>query len=93
MSRRDSTAIATFAGAALVGVVGGLWLARSVDRTQRDALFAKSAWRRHAALGFLEREGDAEAIGVLRDYLSWETHPALRARGARALASLEAAFA
>lgn len=93
MSRPASTAIATFAGAALVGVVGGLWLARSVDRTQRDALFAKSAWRRHAAIGFLEREGDAESIGVLRDYLAWETSPALRSRGERALASLEAAFA
>ena len=93
MSRRDSTAIATFAGAALVGVVGGLWLARSVDRTQRDALFSKNTLRRHAALGFLEREGDAESIGLLRDYLAWETQPALRSRGGRILASLEAAFA
>lgn len=89
MSRR-AAATATLAGAALVGLAGGLWLARSHDRAHRHDLFARSAWRRHAALGHLEREGDAEAVGVLRDYLAWEPVAALRTRGARILAALEA---
>jgi hypothetical protein len=90
INRRGATAAATFAGAALVGLAGGWWLARSYDRTQRERLFARSPWRRHAALGHLEHEGDVATIPLLRDYLAWEVSPALQARGRRVLARLEA---
>lgn len=92
MNRRGTTAAATFAGAALVGLAGGWWLAQSYDRTQKHRLFAPSAWRRRAALGFLERQGSVEAIPLLRDYLAWEFVPVLRARGHRILAHFEAAL-
>lgn len=87
---RPGATTATFAGAALVGLAGGWWLARSYQRTQGHRLFARSAWRRHAALGFLEQEGDVGAVPLLRDYLAWEASPVLRARGQRVLARLEA---
>lgn len=91
MTRRSSAAL-TFAGATLVGLAGGWLLAQSHDRAQRERLFARSPWRRHAALGHIEREGDTGAVPLLRDYLAWETEPVLRSRGQRVLRTLEAAL-
>jgi hypothetical protein len=95
MSRRTGGGANTlaFVVAAAVGIAGGWLLAQSHDTANRHGLFARSAWRRFAALGWLERHGDAEAIGVLRDYLAWERQPTLRARGRSVLAALEAGAA
>lgn len=88
MSRRGGSAALSFAGAALIGLVGGWFLARSHDRLHRNALFSGSAWRRFSALGWLERHGTADAIPVLRDYLAWEQRPTLRVRAQRVIDSL-----
>lgn len=78
----------TFVAATLVGVAGGWLLARTHDYVQRKDLFARYPWKRFAALGWLEREGDATAIPVLQDYLAWERSPALRARARRVIGTL-----
>ncbi len=93
MSRRTTGAAVSFLGAALVGVAGGWWLARSHDAAHRHELFASSTWRRFAALGWLERHGDAAALPLLRDYLAWEQQPPLRNRAKKVLATLESAAA
>lgn len=91
MSRR--AALPTFLTAAVIGLAGGWVLARQHDRAQRHDLFARHPWRRFAALGWMEREGDSGVIPVLRDYLEWERVPALRARARRVIAGLQAALA
>lgn len=90
MSRRPSTMIA-FVGAALVGVAGGLWLARRHDRGHRHDLFSSRPHRRLAALGWLAGEDDPQALALLRDYLAWEPIPALRGRARRIAVALESA--
>jgi hypothetical protein len=92
MSRRASvTAMATLFMAAVAGLAGGWLLARGHHHAHREALFAGSAWRRHAALGWLERHGDSEALPLLRDYLAWERQSALQSRARRVISWLEAA--
>ena len=90
MSRR-ATVTTAFAGATLVGLATGWFLAQRHDRAHRHELFARSAWRRFAALGYLEDAGDGDDVPLLRDYLAWEPKPALQARARRVLAALEAA--
>ena len=93
MSRRSGGGALTFLAAAALGLAGGWLLAQSHDAANREGLFSGSAWRRFAALGWLERHGDAAAIPVLRDYLAWERHGPLLARGRQVLAALEAGAA
>jgi hypothetical protein len=88
MSRRP--AAQAFAGAALVGLVGGWLMARRHDRAHRHDLFSPRAYRRFAALGWLASEGDADQVPILLDYLTWEPVPALRARARQVIASLGA---
>lgn len=92
MSRRPHPAV-LFTGAALVGLAGGWWLARRHDAAHQGDLFDDAPWRRYAALGWLEGEGDPGTLPLLRDYLAWEGVPALRRRAARLVASLEGALA
>jgi len=89
MSRRSGGA--AFAGAALVGLVGGWLVARWHDRAHREDLFSPRAHRRFAALGWLWEERDPESLPLLRDYLAWEQVPALRRRARRLLQTLESA--
>jgi hypothetical protein len=77
--------------AATVGLAAGWLLARGHDRVHRRELFAARAWRRVAALGWLEQHGDASALPLLRDYLAWEPQAALRSRARRVMGWLEAA--
>lgn len=88
--RRDSV-VGTVLGAALLGIAGGVILSRWLHRVHREELFDRSAWRRLAALGWLERHGSHSAVPLVRDYLSWEPQAALRARGSQVLRKLEAA--
>jgi hypothetical protein len=83
--------LATVTAATLIGVAGGWMLAQGHHRAHRNELFAGSAWRRLAALGWLERHGDATALPLLRDYLAWEPQPALRSRARRVASWLESA--
>lgn len=91
MSRSTGAVLATLLGGAAVGLAGGWLLAHGHDRANRRELFAPSAWRRVAALGWLERHGDATALPILRDYLAWESRAALRHRARRVIGWLEAA--
>jgi len=91
-ARRPSTT-SLFVGAAAVGLVGGWLLARQWDATQRRELFSPQAHRRNAALGWLEGELDPASLPLIRDYLAWEPKPALRDRGRRLVAALEASAA
>ena len=91
MKRRRTGTAATVVGAALLGVAGGVLLSRWMHRVNREELFDRSAWRRLAALGWLERHGRESAVPLVRDYLAWEPQPALRARASQVLRKLEAA--
>lgn len=82
-----------FVGAALLGLAGGWLLAQRHDRIHSEDLFADAAWKRFAALGWLEREADPESLPLLQDYLAWERTPTLRQRARRLVNALEAAIA
>ncbi len=90
---RGPSGTTLFAGAALLGLAGGWLLAHRHDRIHAEALFAAAAWKRFAALGWLEREADPESLPLLQDYLAWERSPALRARAGRLVTALSAALA
>lgn len=90
MSRRSTGGVVlAVLGSAVLGAAGGWLLAGSHNRAHRQELFARSSWRRFAALGWLERHGDAGALPLLRDYVAWEREPMLQRRGRRVLARLE----
>jgi hypothetical protein len=91
MSRRGGTLTPTLLGATLVGLAGGVLLSRWLHRVHRDELFDRRAWRRLAALGWLEEHGTEAAVPLMRDYLAWEPRPALRAKATQVLRRLEAA--
>jgi hypothetical protein len=78
--------------ATAVGVVAGAALAERYLRHHRAALFSRRAIRRHAALGYIAGRPTAENVRVLRDYVAWERHPALRRRAKRVIRSLEKAL-
>ncbi len=82
-----------FVGAALLGLAGGWLLAQRHDRIHSEDLFADAAWKRFAALGWLEREADPESLPLLQDYLAWERTPTLQQRARRLVIALEAAIA
>lgn len=90
---RSPSGVTLFAGAALLGLAGGWLLAQRHDRLHAGDLFADAAWKRFAALGWLEREADPEALPLLQDYLAWERTPTLRHRARRLMHALEAAIA
>jgi hypothetical protein len=69
-----------FVAATAVGFLGGALLAQRSMGRWRSALFSPRPLRRLAALGYLSGHPGVEAVQVLRDYLAWEEHPALRRR-------------
>lgn len=81
----------TLLGAAALGVLGGWFLAGGYHRRHRRNLFSPRPHRRFAALGWLERRQQPEALPLLRDYLAWESVSALQNRARRLIARLEAA--
>ena len=82
-----------FVGAALLGLAGGWLLAQRHDRIHSEDLFAEAAWKRFAALGWMEREADPASLPLLQDYLAWERTPTLQLRARRLVSVLEAAIA
>jgi hypothetical protein len=70
----------TFAAATVVGLVVGAALAQRSMGRSRSALFSARPLRRMAALGYLSGHPSVAAVRVLKDYLAWEEHPALRRR-------------
>lgn len=78
-----------FFGAVAIGaVVGALMAQRSMGRW-RNSLFSTRPLRRLAALGYLSGHPGPEAVRVLRDYLAWEEHPALRRRAESIMRRME----
>ena len=86
VSRHARIAAAAFVGGLAVGLV--VW-STQVQRSRRE-LFSRSSVRRYAALGFLAGRPSAETARLLRDYVNWETRPALRRRGQHLLRRMHA---
>ncbi|HJR35542.1 MAG TPA: hypothetical protein VJ817_11370 [Gemmatimonadales bacterium] len=80
---------ALVASATAAGLVGGWMLAQRYLGAQKAALFSQNPRRRHAAIGYLAGRPSPETVRLLRDYLAWERHPALRRRGLRVVRELE----
>jgi hypothetical protein len=78
------------AAATAVGFVAGALLAQRSMGKWRSALFSARPLRRLAALGYLSGHPGVESVQVLRDYLSWEEHPALRRRAEAIVRRMEA---
>ena len=70
-------------------VVGNALAQRSMGRW-RAALFSARPLRRVAALGYLSGHPSVAAVRVLKDYLAWEEHPALRRRAESLVRRMEA---
>ena len=81
---------AWIAAATAAGFVAGALLAQRSMGKWRSALFSARPLRRLAALGYLSGHPGVEAVHVLRDYLSWEEHPALRRRAEAIVRRMEA---
>jgi len=86
VERHARIAAAGFVGGLAVGLV--VW-STQVQRSRRE-LFSRSPMRRYAALGFLAGRPGVETARLLRDYVNWETRPALRRRGQHLLRRLHA---
>ena len=86
VARHARIAAAGFVGGLAVGLV--VWSSQ-VQRSRRE-LFSRSPMRRYAALGFLAGRPGVETARLLRDYVNWETRPALRRRGQHLLRRLHA---
>ena len=80
---------AFFVGALGAGFVMGALLAQSSMGRWRSSLFSPRPLRRLAALGYLSGHPGPEAVRVLRDYLAWEEHPALRRRAESVMRRME----
>jgi hypothetical protein len=80
------------AGGVAVGAATGWLIAQRRFAAHRRALFDRRADRRRAALGFLAGQGSIGTIRLLRDYVSWERHAALRRRAEAIVRRMEAAL-
>jgi hypothetical protein len=76
--------------AAAVGFVVGSALAQRAMGRSRAALFSERPLRRLAALGYLSGHPSVASVRVLKDYLAWEEHPALRRRAESLVRRMEA---
>lgn len=85
-ARHARLVAAGFVGGLAVGLV--VW-STQVQRSRRE-LFSRSPMKRYAALGFLAGRPGAETARLLRDYVNWETRPALRRRGQHLLRRMHA---
>ena len=76
-----------------LGFVGGLAIGvlawSGALRVSRRELFSASPLRRFAALSYLGGNPSASSARLLRDYVRWETTPALRRRAERILRWVE----
>ncbi len=78
------------AAATAAGFLAGAALAQRSMGKWRSALFSGRPLRRLAALGYLSGHPGVESVQVLRDYLAWEEHPALRRRAESIVRRMEA---
>ena len=78
-----------FLGAAVAGFILGAAMAQRSMGRWRASLFSARPLRRLAALGYLSGHPGPEAVRVLRDYLAWEEHPALRLRAEAIMRRME----
>ena len=85
MTRRQWYAL----GAVAAGFLIGAALAQRSMGRWRSSLFSARPLRRLAALGYLSGHPGPEAVRVLRDYLAWEEHPALRRRAESIMRRME----
>ena len=76
--------------AAAVGFVVGAALSQRAMGRSRSALFSARPLRRLAALGYLSGHPSVATVRVLKDYLVWEEHPALRRRAESIVRRMEA---
>ncbi len=76
--------------AAVVGFVVGTALSQRAMGRSRSALFSARPLRRMAALGYLSGHPSVATVRVLKDYLAWEEHPALRRRAEAIVRRMEA---
>lgn len=85
---RRKTQVAIAAGF-LAGIVAGaiVW-STQIHRSRRE-LFSPRPWRRLAALGYLGGRPGLDTIRLLTDYVRWEQHGPLRARGERLLKRMQ----
>jgi len=75
------------------GFAAGVVLAqRRMDRYRRS-LFSRRPLDRLAALGYLSGRPGADTVRLLREYLTWETHPLLRRRAAAITRRMEGRLA
>jgi len=63
-----------------LGVAAGALMWGSQVRYSKRDLFSRSPVRRLAALGYVGALPSVENAGLLRDYVAWESRPALRRR-------------
>ena len=82
---RGQMAALGFLGGLTVGIVA--W-SRGLETFSRD-LFSASVVRRFVALGHLQGRPSVDTARLLRDYISWETHPLLRRRAEQLLRRME----
>ena len=74
------TAAGFLGGAAL-----GTFLSSMIQHNSRRELFSARPFRRYMALTYLRTRGDVETAQLLREYVAWESSPALKKRGQRIL--------
>jgi hypothetical protein len=82
-----------FAIAAGAGFAAGVLVAQRRMGQYRRSLFSSRPLDRLAALGYLSGHPGAESVRLLREYLTWETHPLLRRRAAAITRRMEARLA
>lgn len=87
MQRKLAVLFGVVAGAAL-----GWTLSQRALREHREDLFSPNPLKRLAALTGLNGSVGVETVQLLRDYLDWERHPALRRRAKALVRRMEAAL-
>jgi hypothetical protein len=83
--RRTEAVAGGFLAGLLLGAI--VWSAQ-IHRSRRE-LFSRSAAKRLAALGYLRGRPGLDSARILTEYVAWERHPALRARGRRLLHDMQ----
>ena len=76
-------------GATAAGFMLGALLAQRQMGRWRASLFSSRPLRRLAALGYLSGHPGLETVRLLREYLAWEHHPALRRRAESLMRRME----
>jgi hypothetical protein len=87
MQRKLAVLFGVAAGAGL-----GWMLSQRALREHREDLFSVNPLKRLAALTGLGGMVSVESVQLLRDYLDWERHPALRRRAKALVRRMEAAL-